>query len=118
MSLFAKKLPLGMPTRTDAQVISMPFSGTRPVPGDVVKLTNDGKVEISTTNTETAYGIVTFYENDDICAVVTHGHVLAKLTSPAVGTTIFGNIQVIRAMPAADATGADSSHGYEVKVGG
>lgn len=117
MSLFAKNMPLGSPTRSDAEIVSMPFSGTRPAPGDVVKLTNDGKVEVTTTAADAAYGVVSFYDNKDVCAVVTHGHVLAKLTGPTVGATTFGILSVVRKMDAVTAAGAASSDGYEVKVG-
>lgn len=110
-------MPLGASLRSDAQIVSMPFTGTKPAPGDEVKLTTEGKVEIATANTDTAYGVVTFYDNNNICAVVTHGHVLAKLSSPTIGATTFGILAVVRKMNAIDATGAASSDGYEVKVG-
>lgn len=117
MSLFSKNMPLGSPTRSDVEIVSMPFSGTKPKSGDVVKLTADGKVEVTTTAADTAYGVVTFYDNNNVCAVVTHGHVLAKLSSPTVGATTFGILAVVRKMDAVDAAGADNNDGYEVKVG-
>lgn len=117
MSLFAKKLRLGHPTRTDVEIISMPFSGAKPKPGDVVKLTADGKVEVTTTNSERAYGVVSFYDNQNVCAVVTHGHVIANLTSPTVGAVTFGILDVVQKVDSLDENGTATSNGYEVKVG-
>lgn len=117
MSLFANKMMLGMPTRSDVDIVSMPFKGTKPQPGDIVKLTTDGKVEVTSTNTDRAYGVVGVYDNKEVCAVVTKGHVLAKLTGPTVGGVAFERLAVVRKMDAVDATGADSQNGYEVEVG-
>lgn len=115
MSVFAKSLALGSVTRSDAQVVSMAFEGARPQPGDVVKLTSTGKVQVTTTASDAAYGVVTAYANDGVCAVVTHGHVLAKLSQPQVGGTSFVYLRVVRQMPAIDASGAQTQ-GYEVEV--
>lgn len=114
MSLFAKKMPLGSPTRSDTQIISMPFAGQVPKPGDIVKL-NDGKVEVTTTDTDTAYGVVTFYDNKDVCAVVTSGHVLAKLNGKTSGDITFNTLHVVRDFEAVDEAGRDAD-ATEVKV--
>lgn len=117
MSLFAGKMMPGMPTRSDVDVVSMPFSGTKPKPGDVVKLTADGKVEVTTTDSDRAYGVVAVYDNKNVCAVVTKGHVLTNLTNPTVGTMAHVSLAVVRKMDAVDAQGALSQNAYEVKVG-
>lgn len=109
------KLKLGHPTRTDAEIVSMPFAGTKPKPGDVVKLTTDGKVQVTTTASERAYGVVTHYDNKEVCAVVTKGHVIAKLTSPTVGGVTFVTLDVVKKIECIDESGAPAT-GYEVKV--
>lgn len=115
MSLFAGKMPLGSVLRNDAEICNMPFTGTKPKPGDVVKLDSDGNVVVTTTTTDLAYGVVVFYDNADVCAVATAGHILTNLTSPTVGGEVFQTLTVVREFPAVDSTGADVT-GYEVKV--
>ena len=115
MSFFASKMPLGSVLRDDCEIISMPFTGAKPAPGDVVKLDTDGNVVVTTSNTDRAYGVVAFYDSDKVCAVCTHGHILANLTSPTVGGAAFQTLTVVREFPAVNAAGADVT-GYEVEV--
>ncbi len=117
MSLFAKNLSLGFPMRSDVHIVNMPFEGARPKAGDVVKLTAQGRVQVTTNSSDRAYGVVTFYDNEEICAVVTHGHVLANLGQETqVGSCVFGILDVVRALKALDQQGIACDQAYEVRV--
>lgn len=47
--LFASKMFLGMPSRSDTEVVSMGFLGFKPQPGDIVKSVGNNKAQLVTT---------------------------------------------------------------------
>lgn len=120
--LFASKMFLGMPSRSDTEVVSMGFLGFKPQPGDIVKSVGNNKAQLVTTTGDVAYGgVVVNVDQGDAIAVATAGHVIAHIDNtmiptPHVGTQVFSQVLLVNQVSARDADGKDVA-AFEVKIG-